>query len=54
MNTDQCAGRDGEEVANEVELGELDIAGEVKLLGVRDADLVILDGEDLGVVVDCG
>ncbi len=49
-NSLQRAGADGEEVADEVELGELDFAGEVELFGVRDADLVVVDVEVFGVV----
>ena len=45
------AGSDGEVVADEVELGELDVAGEVEFFRVRDADGVVVDGEEFGGVV---
>ena len=45
----QCAGRDGEVVADEVELRELGLFGEVELAGVGDADFVPVDGEQLDV-----
>ena len=38
-NSGERAGRYGQEVADYVELGELDFLGEVELGGVRDADL---------------
>ena len=37
-------------VADEVQLGELDFAGEVELAGMRDADVVAVYGKDFGVV----
>ncbi len=48
----QGSGRYGEEVAGDVELGELDLLGEVELGGAGDADLLraagAVDGEQLG------
>ena len=43
------SGGDGEVVADEVELGELDLFGEVELVGVGDADFVAVDGEEFGL-----
>ena len=50
-NALEGSGSDGEVVADEVELGELDFAGEVELFRVRDADGVVVDGEEFGGVV---
>ena len=50
-NALEGSGCDGEVVADEVELGELGFAGEVELLGVRDADGVVVDLEEFGGVV---
>ena len=49
LNSLKRAGRDGEVVADEVELGEFYVAGEVELGGVGDADFVPVDGEEFGV-----
>ena len=43
------SGGDGEVVADEVELGELGLAGEVELGWVSDADFVAVDGEEFGL-----
>jgi len=53
-NALQCPWSDGEGVADEVEFGELDIAGEVEFFRMSDADGVIVDGEEFGGVVFWG
>ena len=45
----QCAGRDGEVVADEVELRELGLFGEIELAGVGHADFVTVDREEFDV-----
>ncbi len=46
-NAEEGAGGDGLVVTDEVELGELEFAGEVKLVGVGDADVPTVDGKGL-------
>jgi hypothetical protein len=54
-NALQGSGGDGERVADEVELGELDFAGEVEFFRVGDANGVIVDAEEFcGVVLGGG
>lgn len=47
----QGAGGDGEVVADEVELGEARLAGEVELPGMRDDDGLSVDGQNLAVLL---
>ena len=42
------AGRDREVVADEVELGEFGLGGEIQFVGMGNPDLAPLDGEQLG------
>ncbi len=44
----ESAGRNGKIVADEVELGELDLPRKVELIGMGDADFAACDGEDFG------
>ena len=50
LNTAERARCDGEEILDQVELRELDFAGEVEFCRVGNADLVAIDGEEFGVV----
>ena len=45
------AGGDREVVADEIQLGDFGLFGEIQLVGMGDADLVAVEGEDLGIVV---
>jgi hypothetical protein len=48
LNALQGSGRYGEEVTGDVELGELDLLGEVELGGAGDADVMPVYSENLG------
>ena len=50
-NALQGSWSDGEGVADQVELCELDLAGEVEFFRMRDSDGVIADAEEFGGVV---
>ena len=53
LNAVECAGSDGEKVADQIDLAELNGFREVQLVGVRDANLVSVDGQQFGVVWFC-
>lgn len=48
LNSGEGSGGDGKVVADEVEFRELDVAREIGLVGIRDADFASVDGEEFG------